>query len=581
VSHITDMTTPSSPRGPQVPEHGLDFGFAIQVQSLLGDVALLPGADATAGRAATNVSLLTDTLDPWEMYLADPALPFSSEARDLVHKLLVSAGQLLEDVSSMAERVISWKERRRDSTPGNFTAVSKTVFDSPRAKTILSSLQYLQKAIQLIIQVVRFAALKEQQWQNPTSNDGRTLLRRRIYLRGLLKTAHIALNYTRSRASQELAADEVAPPTPMTQAPAELRSHNLHDLQMQYVFRLKSYTESAESINEQDDHFSYLLRRWTGDGYVDDSDDEGTVFTDLDLDLRSDLEAGMYDHSTQEPHRHSLPLRIASPRATAPSAHARRSSSNEQAQPVLAQRPLHAGSGESHETLRPGPPRAASAVNAPPRGAPPRDRQASLKVDTSIQPQHHRAMTTPASSSARPATESLRPPFPHVDTGSTASTGPPRAPSHHRATSESCATSPVDFEKRPGRDSGSHSMDSAVEHSEPETDDEVGNVAVSWRVNVPNRGYYDFEGRKLVRQPPGVEPQPRRLVFGYIRSHDTATTEIPTNMVSRAALEDRRFVEVKELPPNGMTTSMWSIPSVLQSVSQSYSSIFMCSSFPA
>ena len=41
------MTTTTPPRDPQIPEHGLDFGFAIQVQSVLGDVALLPGADAT------------------------------------------------------------------------------------------------------------------------------------------------------------------------------------------------------------------------------------------------------------------------------------------------------------------------------------------------------------------------------------------------------------------------------------------------------------------------------------------------------------------------------------------------------
>lgn len=527
------------------PENPLDLNWANDVAFKLGQLSLKADSDLSVSRVTVNVTTFLRLHRYWEEDRA--RAPFLPKQAALSHYGLLRgvAGGLLEDLEKLVDEVTSWQRSSRRGRGGMTLAEKvKTTFDTPRVKTILAQLQYIEGTENLIIEVWRYGAQRANV-RAPNEEDNQRLGRARRSIRSLIMNRKVALKYVNQRLAEENAtllnttrstmdgsdSDRPSRPTVL------LSRRSIHAEQLTYLDEvLEIGDDNRESIQRQDQLIHNLLERWTRSQLPEaDFSDEESVF---DHDPDEEAATGGYGGQPSSFYRsQTMPIRV-----------------NNHATPQTA--------ATFSRTLQTEPPLAGQRTGSGPAG-----RRPSLSVKTTSIPAE-RPTPPPSSSayqSARPG--SARPPL--SSTSYNATTGPPYSATtakspHNRAFSMSQAEQKPDLvsqqKSKSLRDSGY--VTENVEHPATGTvieDTDEEDVKVYWQIAI-GRKIYPYENSKLSE----IADVSLAEAEQYIRSHDNAVTEIPTSTVIEAALQRKKKYIYEKVPARGRFCEMWRIQTALK-----------------
>ena len=505
------------------PENPLDLNWATDVATKLGFLALKTGSDLSVSRVTVNVTTFLRLHRYWEEDRAHA--PFLPKQAALAHYGLLRgvAGGLIEDLEKLVDEVLYWQRRSR-KTRGDETLQEKVrrTFDTPRVKTILASLQYLEATISLIIEVWRYGAQRADA-HTPTEEDYQRLGRTRRLIRSLIMNRGVALKYVSQRLEEENAtllndtgttadgrdSDKSLKPTIL------LSRRSIHAEQLSYLDEVLDFgDDSRESVQRQDQLVHNLVERWSRSQFPEtEYSDHESVF-----DQESDEEA-----------------------ATGGYGGLNTSFSKSQTLPTRDQDP-----GTSH--------RAHASFEVPRVSG----RQPSLVLDPRIPTQQP---TPPAAVYTR---QSGMNPVP-ASASFSASPGPPYSvatpkPQHTRAFSMSQAEPKSDSQQRQktktSRDSG-YITENVTGTIIDDSDDE--DIKIYWQIAIGKR-IYPYENGRLVDSSDSSQEE----VNQYISSHDNAVTEIPTSTVVEAALQRQKKYIFGRIPARGRFCEMWRIQTALK-----------------
>jgi len=512
------------------PEDPLNLHWATEVCTKLSQLSLQPDSDLSVSRVTVNVTTFLRLHSYWEQ--ERDSLSSVPKQAALTHYGLLRgvAGGLIEDLEKLVDDVLSWQRLPR-KTRGAVTLAEKVKksFDTPRVKTILSSLQYIEATINLIIEVWKYGRRVDS--RTPTEEDFQRRGRTRRLIRSLVMNRKVALKYVNQRLAEEDAtllnttrSTIDSSDSDKSSRPVLLSRRSVHAEQLAYLDEvLESGDDSRESIQRQDQLVHNLQERWTQSQVsAIESRDEESVF-------ESDEEA-------------------------ATGGYAGGNASSYKAQPIQNRDLDHASSQRGQAALR--------AISGEPTLGRQRTnsghagQQPSLSLNTSIPIQQSTA-------SARVA--SAKPPLTSTSTSHNANTGPPysatTAKSHHtRAFSMSQAEQNPDAlpqqKFKVTRDSG-YGTENITGTIIEDSDDE--DVKVYWQIAI-GRKIYPYENSKLTDTSDAEQVD----FENYLLSHDNAVTEIPTSTVIEAALRKENKYLFQRIPARGRFCEMWRIQTALK-----------------
>jgi len=528
------------------PENPLDLNWANDVAFKLGQLSLKSDSDLSVSRVTVNVTTFLRLHRYWEEDRA--RAPFLPKQAALSHYGLLRgvAGGLIEDLEKLVDEVTSWQRSSRRGRGGMTLAEKvKTTFDTPRVKTILAQLQYIEGTENLIIEVWRYGAQRANV-RTPNEEDNQRLGRARRSIRSLIMNRKVALKYVNQRLAEEDAtllnttrstiggSDSDGPSRPSVL----LLRRSIHAEQLTYLDEvLEIGDDNRESIQRQDQLIHNLLERWTRSQLPEaDFPDEESEF---DHDPDEEAATGGYGGQPSSFYRsQTMPIRV-----------------NDHATPQTA--------ATFSRTLQTEPPLAGQRTGSGAAGGLP-----SLSVKTATIPAE-RPTPPPSNSayqSARPG--SARPTLSSMSYNAT--TGPPYSATtakspHNRAFSMSQAEQKPDLvtQQKPTkslRDSGyvTENVEHPVTGTVIEDSDEEG-VKVYWQIAI-GRKIYPYENSKLSE----VADVSLAEAEQYIHSHDNAVTEIPTSTVIEAALQRTKKYLYQKVPARGRFCEMWHIQTALK-----------------
>lgn len=511
------------------PENPLNTNWATDVCTKLSQLSLNSDSDLSVSRVTVNLTTFLRLNDYWEEERR--LLPFIPTQAALTQYGLLRgvAGGLIEDVEKLVDDVLYWQRLPRKSRRGQTLGDKiKRTFDSPRVKTILSSLQYIEATINLIVKVWKYG-LHRAGGRTPTEEDRQKLGRERRLIRSLILNRKVAFKYVDQRLAEEDAtllnttrstidgsdSDKSSRPTVL------LSRRSIHAEQLAWLDDVVDIgDDSREAIQRQDQLVHDLVERWTHSQSPDSEHfDHETVF-------ESDEEAatGGYGGVNSSFYRdQTIPNR-----------------DHDHAPPQRAQ----ASSQPPREMPSFGRQRTGSGVAA---------RRPSLSLNTSAPLQRQTPSAPPGSAKPPPISASA---------SFNANTGPPYSAAtaksqHTRAFSMSQAEQPPDSlpqqKLKISRDSGYGTTGTVIEDSDDEE------IKVCWQIAIGKK-VYPYENSKLI----DTSDADREDFERYLLSHDNAVTEIPTSTVIEAALARGKKYLFERMPARGRFCEMWRIQTALK-----------------
>jgi len=512
------------------PENPLNTNWATDVCTKLSQLSLNADSDLSVSRVTVNLTTFLRLNDYWEEERR--LLPFIPTQAALTQYGLLRgvAGGLIEDVEKLVDVVLYRHRLPRKSRGGQTWGDRiKRTFDTPRVKTILSSLQYIEATINLIVKVWKYG-LHRAGGCTPTEEDRQRLGRERRLIRSLIMNRMVALKYVNQRLAEEDAtllnttrstidgsdSDRSSRPTVL------LSRRSIHAEQLAYLDDVVDFgDDSREAIQRQDQLVHDLVERWT---QVQSPDSEQ-----------------QFDHETV----------FESDEEAATGGYGGVNSSFYRDQPLPKRDYDHA------------PVQRAQASSQPPREMPSFGRQRtgsgvaaqrpSLSLNTSAPLQRQTPSAPPGSAKPLPISASA---------SFNANTGPPYSaatakPQHPRAFSMSQAEQTPDSlpqqKLKVSRDSGYGTTGTVIEDSDDEE------IRVCWQIAIGKK-IYPYENSKLM----DISDDDREDFERYLLSHDNAVTEIPTSTVIEAALAREKKYLFERIPARGRFCEMWRIQTALK-----------------
>ena len=243
----------------------------------------------------------------------------------------------MEVLDGLVREVTNWQAKYTTAEPigedGSFPLARKVkrTFDTPRVKSVLAELQYLEVTVNLLNDVVKCAALQSAQMESRsgprTEANRREVLRAKLYIRSVIMSHRVAQLYVKQRHAEEQllwdeAQNEDSPPAQESLPPRV----DMHEASMPWLKYDIDYNDDHQGAAQQNALVEHLLLSWA-DFEVIVASAEGT-----EIDMEGDEQAARATEAYQQgrtmgplPFRDPYPARTgAAPTAQTPQPPAQR-----------------------------------------------------------------------------------------------------------------------------------------------------------------------------------------------------------------------------------------------------------------